>query len=206
MRGTPSWSTTSACLPMARSTWQQASAEPTASPSGRACDVSTNRSCCPICLSTSSTLLCLFSTVCLARFAPLLRPRQQFFHSRLFLLRAVQPKIQLRSAPQVQPLHEFVPDVFLCRCQAFQAVVRVLVIAFNIDPHLRRSAIIRDVNRRHAHQPNPRIGQLAFDQRLDLLAQSLADPTAMIFESALLHDSRTSGKTDENNRKSAPSV
>ncbi len=79
-------------------------------------------------------------------------------------------------------------------------------LAFDVDPDLRRPAIIRDMNRRHAHQPNPRIGQFAFDERFNLLAQSFANPPAMIFEPALLHDSGTSGKTHENIRKSGPSV
>src|SRR5579859_3890877 len=203
MRGTPSCSTTSACFPIARKIWQQASADPTASPSGRACEVSTNRSCCAICRSTSSTLLCFFSTGCLAS---LLRPRQQFFHSRFFLLRAVQPEIQLRSAPQVQPLHQFMPDIFLRGFQSFQALVCIFVATLDVDPDLRGPAIIRNMNRCHAHQPNPRIGKLALDERFYLLAQRLANSPAMIFEPALLHDSGTSGKTHENIRKSARSV
>src|SRR5580700_38908 len=155
MRGTPSCSTTSACLPMARRTWQQASAEPTASPSGRACEVSTNRSCCPICRSTSSsTSLSLFSTgsfACLVSFlVSLLGPRQQFFHARLFLFRAVQPEIQFGRASQVQAFHQFVPNVFFRRRQALQALVRVCVIAFHVDPNLRRAAILGDMHGRHA--------------------------------------------------------
>src|ERR1700733_12656790 len=57
MRGTPSCSTTSACFPIARRTWQQASAEPTASPSGRACEVSTKRFPCSIFRRTSCNIL-----------------------------------------------------------------------------------------------------------------------------------------------------
>ena len=40
-------------LAHARRIWQQASAEPIASPSGRACEVSTNRLRCSMCLRTS---------------------------------------------------------------------------------------------------------------------------------------------------------
>jgi hypothetical protein len=58
-----------------------------------------------------------------------------------------------------------------------------------MDPNLRGPAIVGDVDSGHAHQPNPRIGQLAFNQRFNLLAQSFANPPAMIFEPALLQDS-----------------
>src|SRR5580693_236374 len=44
---------------MARTTWQHASADPMASPSGRACDVSTNRSRCSICWRTSFNIAML---------------------------------------------------------------------------------------------------------------------------------------------------
>jgi hypothetical protein len=47
---------------------------------------------------------------------------------------------------------------------------------------------------RHAHQPNPRIGQLAFHQRFNLLAQSFAHPPAMIFQPTLLHETAPQGK------------
>src|SRR5579864_6609202 len=103
---------------MARRIWQQASADPTASPSGRACEVSTNRSCSPIRRSTSSsTSLCLFSTSVLVRLSSFLGPCQQFFDSRFFLFRAVQTEIQLGRSSQPQSLDEFVPDIFTRRFQ-----------------------------------------------------------------------------------------
>src|SRR5215831_3629684 len=105
MRGTPSCSTTSACLPISRRTWQQASAEPTASPSGRACEVSTNRSRCPICRNTSSS-------ISLGLLASLFRPLQQFLHASLRLFGSIQPEIQLGRTPDAQALHQFVTDIF----------------------------------------------------------------------------------------------
>src|SRR5690242_20259254 len=107
MRGTPSWRTTSACLPMARRTWQQARAEPTASPSGRACEVNTNRSCSPILRSTSSKAsLCLLSTRVLTQFAAFLRPVQQFFDPSLSLLGTVETEKQFGCSPDAQALHQ----------------------------------------------------------------------------------------------------
>src|SRR5208282_4430181 len=180
MRGTPSCSTTSACLPIARRTWQHASADPTASPSGRACEVSTKRSCCPICRSTSSILLCLFSTGSLAGLAAFLGPRQQFFDSRFLLLRTIQAKIQFRGTPQMQALYQFMTNIFAGSLQALEALIRISVVAFDIDPNLRRAAIIGDVDRGHADQANAGIGQFAFDEGFDLLAERFANPPAMV--------------------------
>jgi hypothetical protein len=86
----------------------------------------------------------------------------------------------------VQPLHQFVPDVFLRGRQAFQALIRIFVVTFHVDPHLRRTAIVGDVYCGHAHQSNSRICQFAFDERFNFLAQSFANSPAMIFEPALL--------------------
>src|SRR6202035_1488651 len=102
--------------------------------------------------------------------------------------------------------NQFMPDVGARCLQTLQAFVRILVIAFNIHPNLRRPTIVRDVDGGHAHQANARISQLAFDQGFDLLAQSLANPPAMVFQPTLLHGFITSGKTDENIRKTGASV
>jgi hypothetical protein len=56
------------------------------------------------------------------------------------------------------------------------------------------------VNRCHAHESNARVGEFAFDQRFDFFAEGLPNPSAMMLQPALLHDS-TSGKTVENIRK-----
>jgi len=87
----------------------------------------------------------------------------------------------------MQSLNQFMPDVGARCLQTLQAFVRILVIAFNIHPNLRGPTIVRDVDGGHAHQANARISQLAFDQCFDLLAQSLANPPAMVFQPTLLH-------------------
>src|SRR4051812_6811542 len=150
MRGTPSCSTTSACFPMARNTWQQASADPTASPSGRACEVNTKRSCWPICRSTSSsTSLCLFSTGLFGSFAALLRSIQQLFHSRFVLFGAVQPEVQFRCAPESQPIHQLMADIFPRRFQTFETLVSFRVIAFHVHPNFGRTPVIRHMDGCH---------------------------------------------------------
>src|SRR6202034_815571 len=190
---------------MARKIWQQASADPTASPSGRACEVNTNRSCSPIWRSTSSSKsLCLFSTGFLARLVSLLGARQQFLDSSFFLFRTVQPKIQLGGASQVQALHQFMTDIFARRFQTLQAFVRIRVIAFHVDPNLRRPAIVRDMHRGHAYQSNAGIGECAFDERFNLLAQCLANPPAMVFQPALLHATAPQVKRMRISEKWAP--
>ena len=79
-------------------------------------------------------------------------------------------------------------DVFASGLQAFQALVRIRVVAFHIDPDLRGAAVFGNMNRSHTYETDAGIGQFAFHQRFDLLAQSLTDPPAMIFQPALLHD------------------
>src|SRR5579863_3914293 len=193
MRGTPSCSTTSACLPMARSTWQQASAEPIASPSGRACDVSTNRSRCPICRSTSSSMLCVRSTGFLAgprsflSPAAFLGPLQQLLDPRLLALRAINAKEQFRRAPQPQPVRQFAPDVSLGRLQPFHAPLGFVVVAVYIHQNLRRTAVFRQMHAGYADQPDARIAQFAFDQSFNFFAQRFSQPSPMILDRALLH-------------------
>src|SRR5579864_5420783 len=165
MRGTLSWRTTSACFPRARNTWQQASAEPIASPSGRACEVSTKRSCCPICRSTSSSMsLCRLSTGLLSRLASLFGPGQQLFNARFILLGAVEAEKQLGRATEVQALDQFMANIFASSFQAFEALVGVGVVAFHVDPYFGRAAIVGDVDGGHADQADSRVGQLALDQ------------------------------------------
>src|ERR1041385_6883873 len=135
---------------MARRTWQQARAEPMASPSGRACEVSTNRSRCPICRRTSSISLCRFSTGFLAGLAPFSRPPQQFLYPRLLALRTIEPEKQFRGTPQALAVGEFAPDVSLGCVETFQAALRLIIIALDIHQNLRTTAIFRQVHARHA--------------------------------------------------------
>src|SRR5579872_53180 len=138
---------TSACFPIARRTWQHASAEPTASPSGRACDVNTNRSCCPICRSTSSSMsLRLLSTCVLWWLRTFLGPLQQFLDARFGQLGAVKAKIQFRSASDAEAFDEFVADILASGFEAFETAVCLDVIAFDINPDFGRTTIIRHVD------------------------------------------------------------
>src|SRR5579864_9003533 len=94
-----------------------------ASPSGRACEVRTKRSRCPICRSTSSSMsLCLLSTRFLNRsfagLASLSCTLQQLFHSRLFPFGPIEAEEQFRGPAQTQPVREFTPDISLGGVQA----------------------------------------------------------------------------------------
>src|SRR5579872_1219224 len=134
MRGTPSRRTTSASLPRASKTWQQASAEPTASPSGRACDVSRNLCRCSIFLRTSRNIPLL---------ASFLSPIQQLGDSRFMLLRTVQLKEQLRRSPQMQTLGNLVTDESdRCR-EAFECPVRLGIVAPHRDEDPCGTGVIR---------------------------------------------------------------
>src|SRR5580658_7453776 len=194
MRGTPSCSTTSACFPKARRIWQHASADPTASPSGRACEVSTKRSRCSICFRTSCSIWLFFLLrPCRAAGLALLRAQsralQQFFHSRFFNVGTIQPEVQFRCASQAQALHQLMPYIFPGSGKPLQTSLGFRIITIDKYTHLRRPPVIRNHHTAHAHQPNPRISQLAFHQSFNFLAQGLAYTTAMILEPTLLHTS-----------------
>src|SRR3974390_422414 len=96
-------------------------------------------------------------------------------------------------------------DVLARGFETFKTLVRIRIVPFHIDPNLCGPPVIGNVDSGHAHKPNPRIGQFSFDQSFDLLAECFTDPAAMVLEPALLQ-TRTSGKTDENNRKLAVRV
>ncbi len=104
------------------------------------------------------------------------------------MLGTIEAEIQFRGTPDAQTLHQFVADVFTRGFQPFQALIRIRVVAFNIDPHFRGTAIVGYVNRRDADQSDTGISQFTFHERFNLLAQSFPDSSAMMFESALLHE------------------
>src|SRR5581483_7263677 len=171
MRGTPSCSTTSACFPMERSARQKARAEPTASPSGRACEVSTKRSCWAMCRRTSSRWsLCLVCTGILALLVSFPCPLQQLFNSRLVLLSAIESENQFRGAANAQPLYQLVADIFTSGFKAFDATVSLGIVTLDIDPDFRGASVVSNMDRSHTHQAYPRIRQLALYQRFDFLA------------------------------------
>src|SRR3984885_4820365 len=97
------------------------------------------------------------------------------------------------------------PYVFFGCEQAFKATFRFLIVAIHIDQNLRRPAIVGYMYSRDANQSDAWISQFAFHQGFNLLAQGLAQSSAMIFQPALFHPSPRS-KTDENIRKSTASV
>src|SRR5437899_12107357 len=106
MGGTRSLSTTCALLPSASTTKAQPSAEPMASPSGRACELSTK-------VPRSSIALSTFSTMRVARtpssaigkkLSSLLDPLQQLFHPSCVLLPIVEETEKFGHTPQSQPI------------------------------------------------------------------------------------------------------
>jgi hypothetical protein len=97
------------------------------------------------------------------------------------------------------------PDVFFGGQQSFQASLRLLIVAVHIHKNLSRTPVISHVYRGYTNQADARIGQFALDQRFDFLPQGLAEPPAMVFESALFHLALL-GKTQENIRKQTARV
>jgi hypothetical protein len=145
-------------------------------------------------------LLGLLSTGFLVGLASSFFPLQQFLDPSFRLFGTVQAKIQLGRSPDPQPLYQLVTDVFTCRFQSFYTPIGFRVVALHIDPDLGGSSIVRDMHRGHTHQADAGISQFPFHQSFDFFAKGLADPSAMVSQPALLHDS-TLGKTVENIRK-----
>jgi hypothetical protein len=113
--------------------------------------------------------------------------------------------MQFGRAPAPQAFDQFMLYIFFRGEQAFETSFSFLIVAIHVDQNLRGAAIVGDMHRSHSHQSDARIGEFAFHQRFDLLAQRLAQPAAMILNRALLHDSPRS-KTHENIRKTNASV
>src|SRR5438067_13684454 len=97
---------------MARRICEQASTDPTASPSGRACEVRTKRSRRSICFRTSVTIARPFYIRGPGRLLlPFLRTIQQFADPRLVLVRSVDVKKQLWRTSQLEPFRQFVANI-----------------------------------------------------------------------------------------------
>src|SRR6202049_61528 len=172
-----------------------------ASPSGRACEVSTKLSRRSICRSTSSSMsLRRLATRFVGRLVAFLCPLQQLLNSGLFPFRTIESEKQLGRTPQVQALHQFMADKFPSRFQTLQTAFRLLVVAIRIHQDLGGAAIFGKVHTRNADQSNARIGQFPLHKSFDFLAQSLAQTSPTIFQRALFQSSPLS-KTDENIRK-----
>src|SRR5438270_1916245 len=178
MRGTPSLRTTWACLPMARRICEQASTEPMASPSGRACEVSTKRSRCSMCFSTS------VSTLGFLPFS-LLRPIQQFRNASLILLRAIHLKKQFWRTPQAEVVGQFVPDKASGGSQTLQRAVGFGIVALDNDKDTSRTGIGSELHLAHIDQSDAGISQFALENGLNLLAKSFAQTFAMVLLAAL---------------------
>src|SRR5579863_4021375 len=188
MRGTPSCSTTSASLPIERRIWQHASADPTASPSGRACEVSRNRSRCSMCLRTSFNIFgCTPIDSTLELMTPFLVTFQKLIDSGCVSLRAVQLKIQLRWTAQVQTLSHFTANETNRRRQPLQRAFGFLVVALNDHENPRGTRIASEHHTAHAGQPNAGVTEFALHDRFNLLTKGLAQSFPMIFSPTLFH-------------------
>src|SRR6266403_3694892 len=217
MRGTPSCMTTSASLPIMRRIWPQARAEPMPSPSGRACEVTTKRRRARISCRTRSNMRCSsFScrdgglprltlhreTRHAASLWEISRPlgawlsilpltflgaAEKFVDPALQFIGTIDLEIKLRRPPKTQPFREFVPDIILRSRETFQGPLGLGLIAGNADHDAGRTRVLSHDHGADAGQTNARIAEFAFEDGFDLLADRLAQPSAMIFLATMLH-------------------
>src|SRR5207245_10745324 len=123
--------TTSACFPRERKICPQARADPIASPSGRACDVSTKCRRCSICFRTSSSMFYVYSAISTLRTRSFPVSTQKLIDSGDVILRAVQLKYQFRGTAQAQPFTQFTPHKSYGRRQSFHGTRGLLIVALN---------------------------------------------------------------------------
>jgi hypothetical protein len=79
------------------------------------------------------------------------------------------------------------PDVFFRRHESLEAALGFSLVTIYINENVRRTAVLGQMDGSHAHQPDARVGEFAFDKRFDFLAQSFAQPAAMMLNPAPFH-------------------
>jgi hypothetical protein len=118
---------------------------------------------------------------------PFARALQQLFHASFGLFSSVQAKIQFGRSPNAQSLDQFVTNIFAGRFQAFQTLIGVGVVAFDVDPNFRRAPIRCHMHGCDAHEAYTRICEFSFDQRFNFFPQSLADTATMVLNPPTFH-------------------
>src|SRR6476620_4394036 len=181
MTGTLSRSTTSALLPILRRIWASASADPMASPSGRACDVTRKRRRCLISCKT-----CSISSIVPLLFLAFLEPAQNVIDSGAVFLRPIEDEVELRHVAHAQANQQFAPDVPLGRVDGRYRLLRFTIIARNLDVYARALAVGREHNLANVAQRNARVTQFPFNDHADLFLQRLTHPLPMVLFAPLL--------------------
>src|SRR5262249_50123318 len=144
MTGTLSPMTTWALLPILRRIWARASAEPMASPSGRACDVTRKRRRCSIsCKTFSSWSMACFHVVVQfigsslrderLLFSALLDSAQNVIDPGTVFLRSVEHKIQIRHVAHSQAHQQFMPDITFGGIDGLDRLLRLAIVACNCN-------------------------------------------------------------------------
>jgi len=86
-------------------------------------------------------------------------------------------------------------DEVLGCIKALKRAFRFPIIAIYGNQNVRRAAIFRNLNRGNCSQANARIGQFAFEDGLDLFAQSFTQALTMMFQTAAFQRAPRKGKT-----------
>src|SRR5260370_11796443 len=163
-----------------------------ASPSGRACEVSTKDSCSPIFLITSPTMGCSISSKLSILFF-LLDPLQQLLNPCLARRGGIELKEYFGRMPQPQPFHQLMPDESSRCIQALQGAVGFLFAPIHFHKHSRRFSVGRKQHFAHRGQPNARITQFALNQGPDLITQSVGHALTAMLYITILHKTAVEG-------------
>src|SRR5271157_1217532 len=131
----------------------------------------------------------------------LLDAPQKLVDSALQFIGPIDLKIQFGRTAQTQTLGEFMPHVVLRGGQTFQSTLGLSLIPGNVDHDASRTRVLGHDHRTDPGQADARITQFAFEDGFNLLANGLAQPSAMIFPPTLLQGIPRMEKTRKNIRK-----
>src|SRR5208282_5131785 len=105
----------------------------------------------------------------------------------LQLIGTIDLEIKFRRAAQTQAFREFVPHEILGSGEPFEGALGLGLIAGNAHHDASGTRILGHKHGADAGQPDPRIGELAFEDGFDLFAYGRAQPSAMILLATMLH-------------------
>lgn len=99
----------------------------------------------------------------------------------------------------MQAVSHFVPDERRRGNQTLHAALALFVVPDDRNQHTRGPPVARKFYRCYSRQPNSWIGQLTFDDSVNLFPQGLAQALTMVFGATLLQTAPRN-KTNENIR------
>jgi hypothetical protein len=119
--------------------------------------------------------------------ASFLRTRQQLLYATSELLGAVDFEEKLGRTAQAEALGQLAANEILRCVQSLKRAIGLDVVASDCDQNVGRTPILGHLKSRNAGQAYAGIAEFAFEDGFDLLAQSFAEPLAMMLLRSAFH-------------------